>query len=47
VLGQATLSVPPEGWMQRGGRQGRHGEPMGHLLAELQYMQRAFPGAKW
>lgn len=47
VLGQATLSVPPEGWMQRGGRQGRHGEPMGHLLAALQYMQRAFPGAKW
>lgn len=47
VLGQATLPVPPEGWMQRGGRQGRHGEPMGHLLAELQYMQRAFPGAKW
>ena len=47
VLGQATLSVPPEGWMQRGGRQGRHGEAMGHLLAELQYMQRAFPGAKW
>jgi ring-1,2-phenylacetyl-CoA epoxidase subunit PaaC len=47
VLGQATLPVPPEGWMQRGGRQGRHGEAMGHLLAELQYMQRAFPGAKW
>jgi len=47
VLNRATLAVPPEGWMQRGGRQGRHGEPMGHLLAELQYMQRAFPGAKW
>ena len=47
VLGQATLPVPAEGWMQRGGRQGRHGEAMGHLLAELQYMQRAFPGAKW
>ncbi|MGN6468903.1 MAG: Phenylacetic acid catabolic protein, partial [Rhizobiaceae bacterium] len=33
--------------MQSGGRQGRHGEAMGYLLAELQYMQRTYPGATW
>lgn len=47
VLGQATLAVPSEGWMQKGGRDGRHSEHLGHLLSELQYMQRAFPGATW
>jgi ring-1,2-phenylacetyl-CoA epoxidase subunit PaaC len=30
-----------------GGRQGRHGEEMGHLLAELQYVQRTWPGLVW
>ena len=47
VLDQATLTVPLEGWMQKGGRDGRHSEHLGHLLSELQYMQRAFPGATW
>ena len=30
-----------------GGREGRHGEEFGYLLAELQYMQRTFPGLTW
>ena len=47
VFARATLSLPRDGWMQAGGRHGRHSEHLGHLLAELQYMQRAFPGAKW
>jgi ring-1,2-phenylacetyl-CoA epoxidase subunit PaaC len=47
VLEQATLSMPAEGWAQNGGRQGRHTEHFGHLLAELQYVQRAYPGASW
>jgi ring-1,2-phenylacetyl-CoA epoxidase subunit PaaC len=47
VFTRATLPVPAEGWMQQGGRQGRHGESLGHLLAELQYLQRAIPGATW
>jgi ring-1,2-phenylacetyl-CoA epoxidase subunit PaaC len=47
ILHRATLTRPASGWMQQGGRQGRHGEHLGHLLAELQYMQRAFPGARW
>jgi len=47
VLDRATLKVPADGWMHSGGRRGRHGEAFGHLLSELQYLQRAFPGAKW
>jgi ring-1,2-phenylacetyl-CoA epoxidase subunit PaaC len=47
VLDQATLTVPSESWMQKGGRNGHHSEHLGHLLSELQYMQRAFPGATW
>ena len=31
----------------RGGRQGKHSEEMGYILAQLQYMQRAYPGCKW
>ena len=33
--------------MQSGGRSGRHTEHLGHLLAELQFMQRAYPDATW
>jgi ring-1,2-phenylacetyl-CoA epoxidase subunit PaaC len=47
ILEKATLQMPADGWMQKGGRSGRHGEHLGHLLAELQYVQRAIPGAVW
>ena len=47
TLGEATLTVPPSGWMQRGGRRGVHTEHLGYLLAEMQFLQRAYPGAKW
>jgi ring-1,2-phenylacetyl-CoA epoxidase subunit PaaC len=47
VLAEATLAVPPVGWSQRGGRDGRHSEHLGHLLSELQILQRTYPGAKW
>jgi ring-1,2-phenylacetyl-CoA epoxidase subunit PaaC len=47
VLDEALLRMPPEGWMQTGGRSGRHSESFGHLLAEMQYMQRAYPGLRW
>jgi ring-1,2-phenylacetyl-CoA epoxidase subunit PaaC len=33
--------------MHAGGRQGRHTEHLGYLLAELQFLQRAYPGAEW
>jgi ring-1,2-phenylacetyl-CoA epoxidase subunit PaaC len=47
VLDEAALSRPRDGWMQTGGRDGRHTEHLGHLLADLQYMQRTYPGATW
>lgn len=47
VLNEATLALPKGGWMQQGGRSGRHSEHLGHLLSELQSMQRTFPGATW
>lgn len=47
VLSEATLVRPTDGWMQSGGRNGRHTEHLGHVLAELQYLQRAYPGASW
>ena len=48
VFAAATLQVPPhDAWMQRGGKQGVHSEHLGYLLAEMQVLQRAHPGAKW
>jgi ring-1,2-phenylacetyl-CoA epoxidase subunit PaaC len=47
ILSRATLVRPQDGWMQSGGRSGRHTEHLGYLLAELQFLQRAYPGATW
>lgn len=47
VVARATLVRPPDGWMQSGGRSGRHTEHLGHLLAEMQFVQRTYPGAAW
>ena len=47
VVDEATLVLPKSDWMQQGGRSGRHSEHLGHLLSELQSMQRTFPGATW
>jgi ring-1,2-phenylacetyl-CoA epoxidase subunit PaaC len=47
VVGEATLTLPKSDWMQQGGRSGRHSEHLGHLLSELQSMQRTFPDATW
>ena len=48
TFAQATLTLPdPDAWMQKGGKQGRHTEHMGYLLAEMQFLQRAYPGAQW
>jgi ring-1,2-phenylacetyl-CoA epoxidase subunit PaaC len=47
VVTEATLELPKSGWMQQGGRSGKHTEHLGHLLSELQSMQRTFPGATW
>ncbi len=47
VVNEATLTLPKSNWMQQGGRSGRHSEHLGHLLSELQSLQRSFPGATW
>jgi len=47
VLKQATLVVPADDWSIGGGRDGMHTEHLGYLLAELQFLQRAYPGQKW
>jgi ring-1,2-phenylacetyl-CoA epoxidase subunit PaaC len=47
VVNEATLALPTNSWMQQGGRDGRHSEHLGHLLSELQSLQRSFPGATW
>jgi len=47
VLETATLKIPENGWEQMGGRNGLHSEHLGFLLAEMQYLRRAYPGAKW
>ncbi len=47
VVQTATLKLPARDWMQKGGRSGHHSEHLGHLLSELQSLQRSFPGATW
>ena len=47
VMGEATLVVPKDGFSPRGGRIGRHTEHLGHMLAEMQSLARAHPGATW
>ena len=47
VFDEAGLSVPAQTWMQQGGKQGRHTEYMGYLLAEMQYLQRTYPNNVW
>lgn len=47
VLHEATLEVPKPCRGTMGGREGHHSEHLGHLLSEMQFLQRAYPGAKW
>jgi ring-1,2-phenylacetyl-CoA epoxidase subunit PaaC len=47
VLTEATLTRPEDGWQPTGGRDGRHTEALSYLLAEMQVLHRAHPGARW
>lgn len=47
VLEEAKLNLPAADYMQTGGRKGVHTEYLGHMLGEMQYLQRAYPDAKW
>ncbi len=47
VLSEATLTIPESGYMQSGSNKGIHTEHLGHILTEMQYLQRAYPEATW
>ena len=47
VLVQACMDRPVDGWAPAGGREGRHTEHLSYLLAEMQVLHRAHPGAHW
>ncbi len=47
VLEESTLEIPGGSFMQYGGKEGKHTEHLGFILAELQYLQRTYPGASW
>lgn len=47
VLAEATLTHPGETYQHKGGRKGVHSEHLGYILAEMQFLQRAYPGATW
>jgi len=48
TLDQATLKRPQNDWAQSGGKtQGRHTEHFGYILADMQFMQRRYPGCEW
>jgi ring-1,2-phenylacetyl-CoA epoxidase subunit PaaC len=48
IFSEATLTVPAgSNWSQTGGKDGIHTEHLGFILADLQFMQRAYPGMEW
>jgi len=47
IIKEATLKKPENQWMQSGGKEGVHTEYLGFILAELQFVQRAYPGQEW
>lgn len=47
VLMEATLDVPADITQRGGGRRGFHTEYLGHLLSEMQWLQRTYPGLEW
>lgn len=47
VLDEATLKIPDNGFVHTGGKTGRHTEHFGYILSDMQFLQRAYPGASW
>lgn len=47
VLTESTLKIPADSFMHSGGKKGIHTEHLGFILAEMQYLQRTYPGATW
>ena len=47
VLREATLTRPSDAFVRKGGKQGVHTEHLGPMLAQMQFLQRAYPEARW
>lgn len=47
VISEATLTLPTEQWGHRGGKEGVHTEYLGYILADMQFLQRAYPNMEW
>lgn len=47
VFAEATIAIPEKSFAQKGGKEGIHTEHLGYILAEMQFLQRAYPGAEW
>jgi len=47
IVEEATLTCPEDSWAVRGGRIGYHTENLGHLLTEMQFVHRSYPGCRW
>jgi ring-1,2-phenylacetyl-CoA epoxidase subunit PaaC len=48
VMGEATLTIPDSRFAHKGGKSGfQHSEHLGHILTQMQWLQRAYPGATW
>jgi len=47
VMAEATLDLPQGTFQHKGGKQGRHTEALGFILADMQFLQRAYPGGTW
>lgn len=47
TLAEATLKAPEKSYQHKGGKRGVHTEHLGYILAEMQFLQRAYPGAVW
>ena len=47
TLAEATLKKPADGYMHKGGKRGVHSEHLGFILSDMQFLQRAYPGATW
>lgn len=47
ILNDATLTIPDNSYAHKGGKTGLHTEHLGYILADMQFLQRAYPGASW
>lgn len=47
VLSEATLVAPEGSYQHKGGKRGVHTEHLGYILADMQFLQRAYPNSVW